>query len=392
MALVLAITNELNSRLLEKHRSKRVFGQIHGQDFVMDKAVYDLKMNTLTLRQGKEFFADREVVLFLFKRGSSFIVKKGTHSPVHVHIGWRTPGKDIPKRNSFTDGLDLDLRFWGVTNEQVSGSINLKIDGDYPTNISGQFVATLENNKKTQSGTAKATPSKKRPSPIEQITKNSPESVAKAFWQAVRKSDLEKAQSFAMPGHLKDMNLKGEMMKNLSLSKPEIIGNTAVVPTELVTAKDGGKEDTHIFNTMLALIDGQWKVDYSKTMVSLIGFDPNELMQGMKEGLESMGEAMKEGLEGMGEAMGEAMKEGFDAMKETTTDTHTEASWKLIEFSDLVHYENRLVRMENRRGIVREGILTAFSNGTASILKGRPSQGLSFEVRSQDIVKMEVFD
>ena len=203
---------------------------------------------------------------------------------------------------------------------------------------------------------------------------NSPESVADAFWQAVRKSDLEKAQSFAMPGHLKDMTFKGEMMKSLSLSKPEIIGNTAVVPTELVMAKDGGKEDTHIFNTMLALIDGQWKVDYNKTMVSLIGFDPNELMQGMKEGLEGMGEAMKEGLEGMGEAMkeglegmGEAMKEGFDAMKETTTDTHTEASWKLIEFSDLVHYENRLVMLENRRGIVREGILTAFSNGTASL-------------------------
>ena len=83
---------------------------------------------------------------------------------------------------------------------------------------------------------------------------------------------------------------------------------------------------------------------------------------------------------------------GFKAMRETTKDTHTEASWKLIEFSDLVHYENRFVRMENRRGIVREGILTAFSNGTASILKGRPSQGLSFQVRSQDIVKIEVFD
>ena len=301
MALVLAITNELNSRLLEKNRSEGVFGQIHGQDFVMDKAVYDMKINTLTLRQGKEFFADREVVLFLFKRGMSFIVEKGTHSPVSVWIGWRTPGKDIPEKDNFSDGLDLDLRFWGVTDEQVSGSINLKIDGDYPTNISGQFVATLENNKKTQSGTAKATPSKKRPSPIEQITKNLPESVAKAFWQAVRKSDLEKAQSFAMPGHLKDMTFKGEMMKSLSLSKPEIIGNTAVVPTELVMAKDGGKEDTHIFNTMLALIDGQWKVDYNKTMVSLIGFDPNELMQGMKEGLEGMGEAMKEGFESVQE-------------------------------------------------------------------------------------------
>ena len=328
MALVLAITNELNSRLLEKHRSEkhrpeRVFGQIHGQDFVMDKAVYDMNINTLTLRQGKEFFADRQVMLFLFKRGGSFIVKKGTrtHNPVHVHIGWRTPGKDIPERDQFTDGLDLDLRFWGVTDKQVSGSINLKIDGDYPTNISGQFVATLENNKKTQSGTAKATPSKKRPSPIEQLTKNLPESVAKAFWQAVRASDIEKAQSFAMPGHLKDMTFKGEMMKSLSLSKPEIIGNTAVVPTELVTAKDGGKEDTHIFNTMLALIDGQWRVDYNKTMVSLVGFDPNELLQGMKEGLE-----------GMGEAMGEAMKEGFETMKGNTTDTQTEASWKSINF------------------------------------------------------------
>jgi ferredoxin-NADP reductase len=129
------------------------------------------------------------------------------------------------------------------------------------------------------------------------------------------------------------------------------------------------------------LIDGQWKVDYNKTMVSLIGFDPNELMQGMKEGLE-----------GMGEAMGEAMKEGFEAMKETTTDTHTEASWKSIKFSDLVHYKNRFVRMENRRGMVREGTLTAFSNGTASILKGRPSHGLTFQLRSQDIVKIEVFD
>ena len=319
MALVLAITNELNSRLLEKNRSEGVLGQIHGQDFIMDKAVYDMKINTLTLRQGKEFFADREVVLFLFKRGMSFIVEKGTHSPVSVWISWRTPGKDIPEKDSFSDGLDLDLRFWGITDEQVSGSINLKIDGDYPTNISGQFVATLENNKKTQSGTANATPSKKRPSPIEQITKNLPESVAKAFWQAVRKSDLEKAQSFAMLGHLKDMTFKGEMMKSLSLSKPEIIGNTAVVPTELVMAKDGGKEDTHIFNTMLALIDGQWKVDYNKTMVSLIGFDPNELMQGMKEGLEgmgeAMGEAMKEGLEGMGEAM----KEGFESVQEPVT-------------------------------------------------------------------------
>ena len=49
MALVLAITNELNSRLLEKHRSEkhrpeRVFGQIHGQDFIIQQELWKLKI------------------------------------------------------------------------------------------------------------------------------------------------------------------------------------------------------------------------------------------------------------------------------------------------------------------------------------------------------------
>lgn len=121
-------------------------GQIAGLPFTVEKAT--LKDGILTLRQGSEFFADREVAIFLFlKKGESPVGRKweiteskDLNNP-HVHFSWRDAGQSLPKTRILMNDYRLHLEFLPGKNGAVNGRIALSAAGPQHSRVSGTFVA-----------------------------------------------------------------------------------------------------------------------------------------------------------------------------------------------------------------------------------------------------------
>jgi len=121
-------------------------GQIAGLPFTVEKAT--LKDGILTLRQGHDFFADREVAIFLFlKNGESPVGRKweiaagkNLGNP-HVHFSWRDAGQSLPKTKILMRDYRLYLEFEPGRNGAVNGRIALAAPGQRESRVSGTFTA-----------------------------------------------------------------------------------------------------------------------------------------------------------------------------------------------------------------------------------------------------------
>src|SRR5262249_17511364 len=84
-----------------KGPNAKVSGTVHGLDFALDKA--ELENGVLTLQQGKDFFPDLALKIFLFPKdgenleGKSYKIaaKQGFGNP-HVHVQWKAKGQQLP--------------------------------------------------------------------------------------------------------------------------------------------------------------------------------------------------------------------------------------------------------------------------------------------------------
>lgn len=92
---------------------------------------------------------------------------------------------------------------------------------------------------------------------------------------------------------------EGPTVERIDLQGVKTDGGSTVVPTHIVGTKDGKREKLS-FNTVLEQDNGAWKVDFDKTMESMLGFS-------MKDTMETMGKAMGEALKGVGKAIGEGL-------------------------------------------------------------------------------------
>ena len=127
-------------------------GQIAGLPFTVEKAT--LRDGVLTLRQGGDFFADREVSIFLFlKDGESpagrkwqFGANKGMDQP-HVHLSWRENGQELPKTKIFMSDYQLNLEFDRATKDGLAGRIVLTTPDEKKSTVNGTFTAQLESRK-----------------------------------------------------------------------------------------------------------------------------------------------------------------------------------------------------------------------------------------------------
>ncbi len=123
-------------------------GQIGGLPFTVEKAT--LKDGILTLRQGNEFFADREVAIFLFlKNGESPIGRKweigegaDAGSP-HIHFSWKDAGQSLPKTKILMNDYRLHLEFASGKNGTVNGRIALAAPGQQKSRVNGTFTARI---------------------------------------------------------------------------------------------------------------------------------------------------------------------------------------------------------------------------------------------------------
>lgn len=126
-------------------------GRIHGKAFKVERAELDAS-NILSLRQGKEFFADREFKIFLFQSGKkldgkSFVVttadRPGQMNP-HVHMTWMGPKDQIPQSEMVMGKYTMRLQFGKRKNGKITGKIYLCMPDAQKSYVAGHFTAALK--------------------------------------------------------------------------------------------------------------------------------------------------------------------------------------------------------------------------------------------------------
>ncbi|MEK7466761.1 MAG: hypothetical protein AAB074_05030 [Planctomycetota bacterium] len=125
-------------------------GKIHGEPFAVEVA--EIENGILHLKQGKEFFADKEFTVFLFlkERGSvpenrawNEKADKEFGHP-HVHWGGRPAGSGMPKKESVFGEYSMKLEFGKETGKKLPGKIWLCMPGETKDFVLGTFVATVK--------------------------------------------------------------------------------------------------------------------------------------------------------------------------------------------------------------------------------------------------------
>ncbi len=130
-----------------------VKGRVQGLPFALENATFSIYMNTLELRQGKDFFADLEVLIFLFSpEGTSWenaqlhITPESTGNLPHVWKKWKVEGKGIPESKTYMSGYNLDLTFGAIKDGKIHGTIKLRIPDEEGSYVEGSFDAVVTNN------------------------------------------------------------------------------------------------------------------------------------------------------------------------------------------------------------------------------------------------------
>lgn len=121
-------------------------GMVNGASFSLEKA--SIQGGILKLRQGREFFADQEFVLFLFLKGEAPDGKRivGTgedFSNPHVHLSYKVDGRDVPKTEVFMKGYRITLEFGQRNGNRLPGRIDLRLPDKAGSFVSGTFEAEI---------------------------------------------------------------------------------------------------------------------------------------------------------------------------------------------------------------------------------------------------------
>jgi hypothetical protein len=123
-------------------------GKVHGQPFVPDKV--RLENGNLTMRCGKDFFADQEVNIVLFLKegekldGKTFEVASGSGfgSP-HIQLHYKEAGANLPKVDMFMEKYAMKLEFGNEADDKLPGKIYLCTPDEAKSYVAGTFVAEV---------------------------------------------------------------------------------------------------------------------------------------------------------------------------------------------------------------------------------------------------------
>jgi hypothetical protein len=130
----------------------KVNGSVAGTNFVAATAFLDVKgaMNVLSLRDSTNFYADRELFVYLkLKPGENLIGQSWTIAPdtrtnvPNVIKKWRSNPRVAPQQKSFPTGYAMKLEFLNQSDELVQGRIYLALPDTEQSVVAGQFNATL---------------------------------------------------------------------------------------------------------------------------------------------------------------------------------------------------------------------------------------------------------
>ena len=128
----------------------------------------------------------------------------------------------------------------------------------------------------------------------------SEQEVARDFWTAMAIKDLAKAKTYAKSGTMDGVTSNNDSTVEKIDIKPAMEKNGVTVVPTTVTATENGEQKTRTFDTIMDKENGEWKVDFEKTSVSMLGFSMSEMIQ-------CVGKAMGEVMNGVGEAVGKGL-------------------------------------------------------------------------------------
>lgn len=158
---------------------------------------------------------------------------------------------------------------------------------------------------------------------------NSPEAVAKVFWQAVIDKDMEKAKGLATwdtVSYLKYLNSNKTHPERFDLGKTMIGEKSAEIAVTLHTNGEGEKSIRIPGRTVLVKTEHGWRVDVKKSLGSVIKhtvnnvFDQlnNMMQQGINELDQSFSDSMKEISKGLEEGAKELQRELDKALPDSS--------------------------------------------------------------------------
>ena len=128
----------------------KVTGTINGEAFKLEKAY--VQNNILHLRQGKDFFADKEFMIFLFMKkdekldGKKYSVKadSGFGNP-HIHMKYKVPGgSKFGKTEMFMGKYTMTLEFGKAKDGAIKGKISLVVPSKKKSSVAGEFAAVIK--------------------------------------------------------------------------------------------------------------------------------------------------------------------------------------------------------------------------------------------------------
>jgi hypothetical protein len=124
-----------------------VAGFVGGQKFHYEHAT--VSMHRFTLREGKNWQADKEVTITTFVKpqdlaGKTLLVTPDNKFPrLHVSAEWLDQSKQ-KKYASAMSGYFLRLKCGPIENGRISGTMNLQMPGSPVTAINGDFIAAVK--------------------------------------------------------------------------------------------------------------------------------------------------------------------------------------------------------------------------------------------------------
>lgn len=129
-----------------------VSGKVGGNPFKAEKVAFDKFVTTVTFRQGKNFFPDEAITLFLFLKqgespeGKTFEVdaKKEAGLHPHVHLQQTAAGEKLPKTDIYTSDYSLKLTFGKAKDGKIPGTIYLSLSDKAKSVIAGSFEMELK--------------------------------------------------------------------------------------------------------------------------------------------------------------------------------------------------------------------------------------------------------
>lgn len=129
--------------------SRSASGRIHGEEFIVESA--RIKRGILTFRDGKKFFPDHALMFFLFLKagerleGKSYRVTKNNKvGAPHIHMKWKTKGKDVPETEIYMKNYVMRLEFGSKRNKRLPGKVYVCLPDPEKSFVAGSFTARVE--------------------------------------------------------------------------------------------------------------------------------------------------------------------------------------------------------------------------------------------------------